>query len=69
MIRPDSEGFSAIDIWTGKMAVIAMTPPTGMPQVDAEHLAELLYGCAEAGAQAVLQQGRARYSKISHNAT
>lgn len=42
MIRPDAEGFTIQDIWTGQAAVVAMTPQTGMSRADAEHTASLL---------------------------
>lgn len=53
VIRPDREGFSVVDIWTGEAAVIAMTPQTGMPEVDAQHLAELLNRRSESGERSV----------------
>lgn len=42
VIRPDREGHSIIDMWTGEAVVIAMTPQTGMSRNDAEHTAGLL---------------------------
>ncbi|OHB26300.1 MAG: hypothetical protein A2790_20280 [Phenylobacterium sp. RIFCSPHIGHO2_01_FULL_69_31] len=42
VIRPDAEGFTIQDIWTGQAAVVAMTPQTGMSLADAEHTASLL---------------------------
>ena len=42
VIRPDREGFSVVDAWTGEPAVIAMTPQTGLPEEDARHTAALL---------------------------
>lgn len=55
VIRPDHEGFSVIDIWTGEPAVIAMTPQTGMPQEDADHTAGLLNRRAAGDERTVLQ--------------
>ena len=54
VIRPDREGFSVIDIWTGEAAVIAMAPQTGLPETDARHTAELLNRRARNGDRAVL---------------
>ena len=42
VIRPDRDGYSVIDMWTGEAAIIAQTPQTGIPAGDAEHLAQLL---------------------------
>lgn len=42
MTRPDRDGFSVYDVWTGEVAVIAMTPQSGLSQEDAEHTAVLL---------------------------
>jgi hypothetical protein len=55
VIRPDREGYSVCDMWTGEPAVIAMTPQTGMSHADAEHTAELLNRRAEGGDRSVLQ--------------
>lgn len=40
--RPDAAGFSIIDIWTGEPAVVAASPQIGLPQSDADHIAQLL---------------------------
>jgi hypothetical protein len=40
--RPDRDGFSVYDVWTGEVAVIAMLPQSGLSREDAEHLANLL---------------------------
>jgi hypothetical protein len=40
--RPDRDGFSVYDAWTGVTAVIAMTPQSGLSLEDAEHTATLL---------------------------
>lgn len=42
VIRPDREGYTVSDIWTGEAAVIAMVPQTGLSREDAEHTAGLL---------------------------
>jgi hypothetical protein len=41
-VRPDPCGYSVFDLWTGEIAVIAMTPQDGLSQADAEHTAALL---------------------------
>jgi hypothetical protein len=40
--RPDRDGFSVYDAWTGEVAVIAMTPQIGLSLEDAAHTADLL---------------------------
>jgi hypothetical protein len=55
VIRPDSEGYSVVDIWTGEAAVIAMVPQTGISEEDAQHTAELLNRRAGNGDRVVLQ--------------
>jgi hypothetical protein len=42
VIRPDREGYSVRDLWTGQLAVLAGTSQTGLSQQDAEHTAALL---------------------------
>lgn len=42
VVRPDDEGFSVIDIWSGEPTLIAMARQTGLPEADAEHTAALL---------------------------
>ena len=54
-IRADRHGFSVYDIWTGEVAVIAMTPQDGLSREDAEHTAELLNRQARSGDQLLLQ--------------
>lgn len=54
-IRPDPEGFSVYDVWTGETAVIAMTPQSGLSEVDARHTAALLNRRAAGGDRNVLQ--------------
>jgi hypothetical protein len=46
-IRPAASGFSVYDVWTGEVAVIAMTPQKGLSREDAEHTAEVLNRRAE----------------------
>lgn len=55
VIRPDCEGFSVVDIWTGEAAVIAMVPQTGISEEDAQHTAALLNRRAANGDRVVLQ--------------
>jgi hypothetical protein len=42
VIRPDSEGYSVRDLWTGQPAILAAMPQKGLSQEDAEHTAALL---------------------------
>lgn len=42
VVRPDSEGFTVVDTWTGEVAVIAMARQSRLPREDAEHVASLL---------------------------
>jgi hypothetical protein len=48
-IRRDSEGWSVYEIFTGEVAVIALTPQTGLSEDDAKHTAELLNKRARQG--------------------
>jgi hypothetical protein len=54
-IRPDHEGFSVFDVWTGEIAVIAMTPQCQLSRKDAEHTAQLLNLRAARGDRTVMQ--------------
>ncbi|WP_334163737.1 hypothetical protein [Phenylobacterium sp.] len=54
-VRPDREGFTVYDLWTGEAAVIAMTPQTGLSREDADHTADLLNLRARRGERAVFQ--------------
>ncbi|HVI31046.1 hypothetical protein [Phenylobacterium sp.] len=54
-IRPDREGFTVYDLWTGEAAVIAMAPQTGLSREDADHTAALLNLRARRGERAVFQ--------------
>lgn len=42
VIRPDPAGFSVVDLWAGEPAMVAMARQAGLPQTDAEHIADLL---------------------------
>jgi hypothetical protein len=55
IIRPDRDGFSVYDVVTGAVAVIAMSPQTGLSRVDAEHTAELLNRRASEGERPAFQ--------------
>jgi hypothetical protein len=55
ILRPDRDGFTVQDVWTGEPAVIAMTPQTGLSEEDATHTAELLNRRAMQGDRSVLQ--------------
>jgi len=54
-IRPDSEGWSVFDIWTGEPVVIAFMPQTGIDIQDADELADALNWQADHGNRLVLQ--------------
>lgn len=54
-VRPDREGFTVYDVWTGEAAVIAMTPQTGLPREDADETAALLNLRARRGERALFQ--------------
>jgi hypothetical protein len=53
--RPDREGFSVFDLWTGETAVIAMLPQTGLSDEDARHTAGLLNRRAMGGDRSLPQ--------------
>jgi DNA-directed RNA polymerase specialized sigma24 family protein len=55
VVRPQTERFKVVDIWTGETAVIAMTPQDGMSEEDARHIARLLNGRAAGGDRSILQ--------------
>ena len=42
VVRPDSERFRVLDIWTGQAALIAGLAQVELSQADAEHLAAML---------------------------
>jgi len=54
VVRPQTERFRVVDIWTGETAVIAMTPQDAMSEQDALHMARLLNRRAAGGDHAVL---------------
>jgi hypothetical protein len=54
-IRRDSEGWSVYELFTGKAAVIALTPQTGLSEDDARHTAELLNKRARQGDRSLRQ--------------
>lgn len=51
-VRPGSDGYSVLDLWTGEAAVIAMTPQRGLSEPDARHTAGLLNRSSQAEAKA-----------------
>jgi hypothetical protein len=53
--RPDRDGFSVYDVWTGEVAVIATPPQSGLSREDAEHLVNLLNRRSEKGERKVYQ--------------
>jgi hypothetical protein len=55
VVRPETERYKVMDIWTGETAVIAMTPQDGMSEADAVHTARLLNGRSKGGDRGVLQ--------------
>jgi hypothetical protein len=55
IVRPDASGFSIVDLWTGELAVIAMTAQSEMSKEDADHTAEMLNTRARRGDRTVLQ--------------
>lgn len=55
VVRPETERFRVVDIWTGETAVIAMAHQDGMSEVDAVHTARLLNRRAKDGDRSVLQ--------------
>jgi ferric-dicitrate binding protein FerR (iron transport regulator) len=53
VVRPETERFKVIDIWTGETAIIAMTAQDGMSEDDALHTARLLNHRATDGDRSV----------------
>lgn len=49
VVRPESERFRVIDIWTGETVIIAMTAQHDMSEEDAIHTARLLNRRTEGG--------------------
>ena len=54
-IRPDAEGFSVYDVWTGQPLQLAMVAQTGLSAEDAEHTARLFNERVERGERTVRQ--------------
>ncbi|PZQ55193.1 MAG: hypothetical protein DI570_22360 [Phenylobacterium zucineum] len=55
VVRPETERYKVIDIWTGQTAVIAMTAQDDMTEEDALHTARLLNRRARGGDRSVPQ--------------
>jgi hypothetical protein len=55
VVRPQTERFKVIDIWTGETAVIASTAQDGLSEDDALHTARLLNRRAKGGDRSVPQ--------------
>jgi ferric-dicitrate binding protein FerR (iron transport regulator) len=55
VVRPETERFKVVDIWTGETAVIAMTAQDDMSEQDALHIARLLNRRARGGDRSILQ--------------
>lgn len=41
-VRPDREGFSVVDLWTGSVAEIAAIPQECLSAADAGHMAKVM---------------------------
>jgi hypothetical protein len=54
-IRPDHEGYSVYDVWTGQPLRLAMDPQTGLSKEDAEHTAQLFNTRAQRGEREIRQ--------------
>jgi hypothetical protein len=48
-LRPDPAGWTVMEIWTAKPAVVAGVPQTGLTEDDAKHIAALLNKNARRG--------------------
>ena len=48
-LRPDPAGWTVLEIWTGRPAVVAGQPQTGLAEPDAEHTCALLNKSARRG--------------------
>jgi hypothetical protein len=55
VVRPETDRFKVVDIWTGETAVIAMTAQDDMSEQDALHTARLLNRRARGGDRSILQ--------------
>ncbi|MFN3585788.1 DUF4880 domain-containing protein [Phenylobacterium sp.] len=55
VVRPQTERYKVVDIWTGETVVIAMTPQHDLSEADAIHTARLLNRRAAGGDRTVPQ--------------
>lgn len=55
VVRPETERYRVVDIWTGQTAVIAMTAQDDMSEEDALHTARLLNRRSRGGDRSVPQ--------------
>jgi len=55
VVRPETDRYKVIDIWTGETAIIAMTAQDDMSEADALHTAQLLNRRARGGDRSVPQ--------------
>jgi hypothetical protein len=55
IVRRDATGFTVTDNYTGEPLVLAMDPQTGLPEEDAQHLADLFNKRAAQGDRALHQ--------------
>lgn len=54
VIRPDGQGYTVRDLWSGEPAHLAGSPQVGLSQGDAEHTADLLNSASGTGPQATV---------------
>lgn len=55
VVRPQTERFRVVDIWTGETAIIALTPQDDMSEEDAIHTARMMNRRAAGGDRSVPQ--------------
>jgi hypothetical protein len=48
-LRADAAGWTVVVLWTGKPAVVAGVPQSGLSEADAQHMAGLLNDQARRG--------------------
>lgn len=48
-IRPDGQGWTVFETWTGEPVVLAQDRQVGLSEVDAQHTAELMNRRAQEG--------------------
>lgn len=48
-LRPDPKGWTVLEVWTGRPAVVAGVPQAGLKEADAQHTADLLNKNARRG--------------------